>query len=60
MQRNRVERADRLEPAVRRPASAHVVFRVDLEEAEVGPRLDDGVEVLGLEADAGALGENRI
>ena len=34
VQRERVERADRLEPPVRRTARAHVVLGVDLEEAE--------------------------
>src|SRR5438876_10479534 len=46
--------ADRRQIAMRRPARAHIVFGVDLEEADVGQRLHDRAIVLGLEADAGA------
>ena len=54
VQRERIAFADRLEPPVRRPARAHVVLGVDFEEAEVRAGLEDGVEMLGLEADADA------
>jgi hypothetical protein len=46
--------ADRLEIAMRRRARAHVLFAVDLEEADVGQRFNNRAIVLGLEADAGA------
>ncbi len=55
VQRQPVVGADRLEPAVGRPAGAHVVFGMDLEEGELRARLEDRIEVLRLEADAGAL-----
>ena len=56
VQRKRIERADRLEPPVRRPAGAHVVLGVDLEETEAWPALQDRGEMLRLEADADAAG----
>ena len=43
---------------MRRPAGSHVILGVDLEKAELWGLGEDGVEVLGLEADAGALGRN--
>ena len=54
MQRQRIAGADRLQPAMRRPAVAHVGLGVDLEEADLARAGEDRREMLGLEADAGA------
>jgi hypothetical protein len=59
VQRQRIARADRLEPAVRRAAVAHVIFRMNLEKSEVGSLREDRVDMLGLEADARAGGQGR-
>ena len=37
---------------MRRAAGAHVVFRVDFEKPELGPGVDNSLEMLGLESDA--------
>ena len=58
VQRKRIAAADRLEPTVRRTARAHVVLGVNLEKAEFGTRIQDGVEMLGLEAHADGLRRN--
>ena len=39
---------------MRRAAGAHVVFRVDFEKPKLGTRVDDRLEMLGLESDADA------
>src|ERR1700723_1140255 len=54
MQRQRIKRADRVETAMRRAAPAHIVFRVDFEKPEARTRVEDRLEMLGLEPDADA------
>ena len=54
VQRKRIKLADRVEAAVRRAAAAHVVFRVDFEKPKLRARIDDRLEMLGLEPDADA------
>ena len=54
VQRKRVALADRVEPAMRRAARAHVVFRVDFEKPKLRTRFDDRVEMLRLETHADA------
>src|SRR5262249_2477635 len=54
VQRQRIAIADRSEIAVRRAAGAHVVLGMDLEEADIGGRLEYRPVVLWLEPDAGA------
>ena len=54
VQRQRIAGADRLQPAMRRPAVAHVSLGVDLEKADLARAGDNRLEMLGLEADAGA------
>ncbi len=54
VQRQRVALADRGQVAMRRPAGAHVVLRVHLEEAEVGAALEDVAIVLRLQPHARA------
>ena len=39
---------------MRRAAAAHVVFRVDFEKPKLWPRVDNRLEMLGLESDADA------
>lgn len=50
--RQRIAGADGGQVPVRRPAGTHVVLGMDLEEADVGLRVENLVVVLGLEADA--------
>src|SRR5258708_5335682 len=52
VQRQRVLLANGRQITVRRAARAHVIFRMNLEEADVRPGLDDRAIVLGLKADA--------
>ena len=54
VQRQRIELADRVQAAMWRAARAHIVFRVDFEKPKLWPRLDDRLEMLGLEPDADA------
>ncbi len=54
VQRQRIKLADRVEAAMRRAARAHIVFRVDFEKPKLWTRLDDRLEMLGLEPDADA------
>ena len=56
VQRQRIELADRIEAAMRRAARAHIVLRVDLEKPKLRTRVEDRLEMLGLEADADAGG----
>src|SRR6266478_9773515 len=52
VQRQRVLLANGRQITVRRASRAHVIFRMNLKEADVRPGLDDRAVVLGLEADA--------
>ena len=54
-----IERADRLQPAVRRAAVAHIVFGVDFEKSEIGPLGENLLDVIGFQADAAAAGQGR-
>src|SRR5271155_2636616 len=54
MQGQRIALPDGVEAAMRRAAGAHVVLRVDFEKSEPGTRVDDRLEMLGLEPDADA------
>lgn len=56
VQRQRVAFAHHREIAMRRTAGPHVVFRVNLEEADLWPCLDHGAVMLGLQPDTGAMG----
>src|SRR5713226_3599333 len=60
VQRQRIALADFREVAVRRAASAHVVFGVDFEEANIRGGLHDRPIVLGLEANAGTRRDNAL
>ena len=53
MQRKRIAGADRLQPAMRRTALAHVGLGVDLEEAELVRPGENRLDMLGLEANTG-------
>ena len=44
---------------MRRPAVAHVIFRVDFEEADVRPLGENRVEMFGLQADARTVRQQR-
>ncbi len=57
VKRQGVETTYRGQVAVRRPARAHIVFCVNLEESDVRPRFKDRAVVLRLEADAGTPGQ---
>ncbi len=59
MKRQRVKLPERVEAAMRRPAGAHVVFRVDFKKPKAGPRGDDRLEMLRLESDADAWRAKR-
>jgi len=59
MNRNRMIGANFLERAVRRPAGAHIIFRMNLEEAVVLPLPDDDLEMLMLEARPGQPGHGK-
>src|SRR5216684_1533618 len=59
VERQRIAFPDGRQIAVRRASRAHVIFRMNLEEADIGPGLDDRAVVLGLEADASA-GRNAV
>ena len=59
VQRQRIALADRVEAAMRRAAGAHVVLRVDFEKPKLGTRVDDRLEMLGLEPDADARRAKR-
>src|SRR5215475_13069771 len=52
VQREGIALADGVEPAMRRAARAHVVFRVDFEKPKLWRRVDDRLEMLRLETDA--------
>ena len=54
MQGQRIVLADRGQVAMGRAASAHIVFRMDLEETDIRQRPDDLAEMLVLETDTGA------
>ena len=45
---------------MRRAAPAHVVFRMDFEKPKFGTRVDDRLEMLGLEPDADAWRAKRL
>ena len=57
VQRQRVALGDCRQHAVRRPAIAHVVLGMHLEEADIRRLGQDGVAVLRLEAQPGAWGQ---
>ena len=59
VQGNRIERANRLEPAMRRPSGAHVVLGMDLEKSECRPVAKDLVDMFRLQADPAAIGQRR-
>ncbi len=59
MQGEGIERADRLQPAMRRPAVAHIVFGVDFEKSEIGPLRENLFDVVGFQADAAAFRQGR-
>jgi hypothetical protein len=54
VQRQRIGLADHGQATVRRPTGAHVVLRVDFEEADLGQRVHDFAVVLMLEPNSGA------
>ena len=54
MQRQRIAAPDGVEAAMRRAARAHVVFRVNFEKSKPRTRVNDRLEMLGLEPDAEA------
>src|SRR5216684_3922595 len=54
VERQRIPFANCRKVAVRRTSRAHVIFRMDLKETDVGQRFDNGAVMLGLEADAGS------
>src|SRR5882724_1424504 len=59
MHRQRIAFAQRAELRVRRPAGAHVVLGVNLEESDRLRSGEDVVKMRGLEADAGTRGQIR-
>src|SRR5258708_37967188 len=54
VERQRISVPNGRQIAMRRTSRSHVVFRMNLEEADVRPCLDNRAVVLCLEADAGA------
>ncbi len=60
MQRQRIARAELGEQAMRRPALAHIVLGMHLEEAEAVVSPKHVVGMLGLEADADARAVKRL
>jgi hypothetical protein len=56
MQRQGIIGPQRAQLRMRHAAGAHVILGVELEKAQIGPGGADGLEMLGLEADAGGVG----